>query len=63
MNKVVPLKCELKFTQLEQETLAQLGRSRSEAAALVSPAQRLLLANEGYSNDEIAAQWNATAPS
>lgn len=63
MKRGRPLKYELKLTQLEQETLEQLGRSRSEAAGLVRRAQGLLLANEGRTNDQIAAQLNVTAAS
>jgi transposase len=63
MKRGRPLKYDLKLTRLEQETLEQLGRSRSEAAGLVRRAQGLLLANEGRTNDQIAAQLNVNPAS
>jgi len=63
MKRGRPLKYALKLTQLEQETLKQLGRSRSEAAGLVRRARGLLLANEGRTNDQIAAQLNVNPAS
>lgn len=56
-----PPKFELKLTELEQRTLAQLGRSRSEAAGLVRRARGLLLINEGHTNEETAERLNVNA--
>jgi Winged helix-turn helix len=63
MKRGRPLKYVLKLTQLEQETLKQLAKSRSEAAGLVRRAQGLLLANEGRTKDQIAAQLNVNPAS
>ena len=46
---------------LERETLEQIGRSRSEPAGLVRRAQGILRANEGRSNEAIAAQLNVSS--
>lgn len=63
MKRGRPLKFELKLTQLEEETLEQLGRSRSEAAGVVRRARGLLLANAGRTNEEIAAHLAVTPAS
>ena len=56
MKRGRPRKFELKLTELEQQTLAQISRSRVEPAGLVRRAQGILLSNEGRTNEEIAAQ-------
>jgi putative transposase len=61
MKRGRPPKYEVKLSELERETLEQLGRSRSEAAGVVRRAQGLLLASEGRANDHIAAQLNVNA--
>lgn len=63
MKRGRPFKYELTLTALERETLEQLGRSRSEAAGLVRRARGLLLASEGSTNGEIAAQLHVNAAS
>lgn len=61
MKRGRPPKYELKLSRLEQETLEQIGRSRSEPAGLVRRAQGILRANAGQTNEAIAEQLNISS--
>lgn len=58
-----PIKYEVKLTELEQQTLEQLARSRSQEAGLVRRARGLLLANKGRTNEEISAHLHVNSAS
>jgi transposase len=62
MKRGRPPKFELKLTELEQQTLKQISRSRVEPAGLVRRAQGILWSSEGRTNEEIAAQLNVSSP-
>src|SRR5258708_5185864 len=62
MNKGRPPKFELKLTERERQTLAQISRSRVEPAGLVRRARGILLSVEGRSNEAIAAELRVSSP-
>jgi transposase len=62
MKRGRPPKFELKLTELERQTLAQIGRSRVEPAGLVRRARGILLSEAGGTNEAIAAKLNVSAP-
>lgn len=61
MKRGRPPKFELKLSELEQQTLEQISRSRSEPAGLVRRARGILWSSAGQKSEAIAARLNVSA--